>query len=573
VISFRLLGHVSIDSGGRLAYANGAKMWTVAAMLALEPNRTISMERLIDEVWPDNPPASAVANIRTYISYVRRLLGPAGGRLTGHGIGYRLELEPHEHDVGEFQRLIAGGRAAAGRHEPAACAAMLAQALALFSGPALLGVRPGSALAGMVGLLEEERLGAIEELHAAELGIGRHADLIGSLRRHVATYPLRERGWGQLMTALYRCGDAAGALSAYGQARTMLVSQLGIEPGPHLRQLQHAMLLRAPELDLPAARAVRTAAPGSPDGIPRGGGVLFGRDTAMEAVAARIRQRTGVPMVIGVHGPAGAGVSALVRAVGRAVADDFPDGVVYLDLAAESAPSTWTARHRCGLLILDHTADDDQVSELVETIAPQVTLVAARRPVAAADHGVALGPLAPGDALDLLRAMVADARSPWDAAAAAEIVRHCDALPLPLLAAATRITGATTLAVLAERLAPEHDRLDQLEVGRRSIRARMAAEVSRLAGTPAGPRAVEMLVELGRRDVSSAQLTDVARWMRTSTADVERLAAHLVAAALLETDRSGHYRLRPLVRIFAGELARSAPVPALSGAVRVDVAG
>jgi len=332
VISFRLLGHVSIDSGGHLAYANGSKMWTVAAMLALEPNRTISMERLIDEVWPHKPPASAVANIRTYISYLRRILGPAGGRLTGHGVGYRLELAPHEHDVGEFERLIAGGRAAAGRQEPAACAAMLTQALALFSGPVLLGVRPGSALAGVVGLLEEERLGAVEELHAAELAIGRHADLVGSLRRHVATFPLRERGWAQLMTALYRCGDAAGALAAYGQARTMLVSQLGIEPGPHLRQLQHAILLRSPELDIPSAATAPAARPERADGIPRSGGILFGRDAAMRTIAAWIRQRTDESLVIGVHGPPGAGVSALVGAVGRVL----PMSPVPLDLIADA---------------------------------------------------------------------------------------------------------------------------------------------------------------------------------------------------------------------------------------------
>ena len=324
MISFRLLGHVSIDANGRLVYANGSKMWTVAAMLALEPNRTIPLDRLIDEVWPNRPPASAVANIRTYISYVRRMLGSAASRLTGHGIGYRLDLAPHELDVGEFERLVADGRAALGEREPATSAELLNRALALFSGPALMGVRPGNTLTGVVGLLEEERLGAIEDLHDAELAIGRHAPLVRALRRHVAMHPLRERGWAQLMTALYRCGDAASALAAYGQARMTLVSQLGIEPGLHLRQLQHAMLRRAPELDLPAASALTTSRPESAGPL-RPGRVLIGRKTELDTVAALIRARSDAPLVIGVHGPTGVGVSALVGAVARTVADDFPD--------------------------------------------------------------------------------------------------------------------------------------------------------------------------------------------------------------------------------------------------------
>jgi DNA-binding SARP family transcriptional activator len=231
----------------------------------------VSADRLIDALWGEQPPASAVKTLQTYVSQLRRELEPharPGGwrALQTLDGGYRLQVDRDSVDADRFARLVDTGRQALGRGEPAVAASWLREGLGLWRGPAfaeLAGVPVAQAEAAR---LEELRLVAVEGRVDAELGLGRHAELVGELEALVAVHPFRERLRGQLMLALYRCGRQADALHVCQDARRALVEELGIDPGPALQQLQRQILDQDPALDLDA----RPPAPPAPEGVELG---------------------------------------------------------------------------------------------------------------------------------------------------------------------------------------------------------------------------------------------------------------------------------------------------------------
>ena len=249
-MEYRVLGPLEVyDGQGSLPLA-GAKQRALLALLLVHANHVLSRDRLIDELWGDEPPETAVQSLQVYVSRLRKLL-PAETLLT-RSPGYLLAIEPAELDLHCFERRLGEGRDALAEGDPERAATALHDALGLWRGPALAEFTFEPFAQAEIGRLESLRTTAVEERIEADLALGRHAELVGELEALVAENPFRERFRGQLMLALYRSGRRAEALEAYRNARLVLVEELGIEPSARLQRLEKSILDQDDDLDTPA---------------------------------------------------------------------------------------------------------------------------------------------------------------------------------------------------------------------------------------------------------------------------------------------------------------------------------
>ncbi len=235
-MEFRILGPLDVIEGDRVVDVAGAKHRALLAMLVLHPNEVVSLERLIDALWEDEPPETAQKALQVYVSQLRKALGK--DRVLTQAPGYRLRVEADELDLSRFQRFMEEGRAK--------------EALAVWRGPPLAEFASERFAQSEISRLEELRLACIEQRIDNDLGSGHDAELVGELEALVARHPLRERLRAQLMLALYRSGRQAEALAAYQSGRHTLVEELGLEPGRSLRELERAILEQDRSLDFVA---------------------------------------------------------------------------------------------------------------------------------------------------------------------------------------------------------------------------------------------------------------------------------------------------------------------------------
>ena len=245
-MEFRILGPVEARDDGRVVRLGAGKQRAVLALLLLNANRVVASERMIELLWGERPPATAATALHGHISSLRKALGP--DVIATRAPGYVLELGTGELDLERFERLRAEGRDALERGDPGAAAEQLRAALGLWRGEALTDIGFEPFVQAEAARLEGLRLDAVQDRIDADLTTGRAGELVGELERLVAAEPLRERFWAQLMLALYRSGRQAEALDAYRRARHTLVSELGIEPGPELRDLERRILAHDPTL-------------------------------------------------------------------------------------------------------------------------------------------------------------------------------------------------------------------------------------------------------------------------------------------------------------------------------------
>jgi DNA-binding SARP family transcriptional activator/ABC-type transport system substrate-binding protein len=253
-VEFRLLGPLEVSDHGRALELGGRKRRALLALLLLHVNEVVSSDRLIEELWGEEPPQAAATALHGHVSRLRKLLAGEGSSkqlLVTRPPGYMLHLEPEELDLARFERLRDEGRAARSKGDLEAASTALQAALSLWRGPALGDLAYERFAQTEVNRLEELRLATIEERIDADLALGRHGDLISELELLVSEHPFREGFRAQLMLALYRSGRQAEALQVYQQARAALVGELGIEPGQPLRELQQAILRQDESLDAP----------------------------------------------------------------------------------------------------------------------------------------------------------------------------------------------------------------------------------------------------------------------------------------------------------------------------------
>jgi DNA-binding SARP family transcriptional activator len=586
---FRVLGPLEVWSADRWRAVDAAKCRSLLAVLLLNANRAVPVDRIVAELWGDRLPASAASLVRGYVMRCRRLMDdPDGTVLVRRQPGYELRVGPDQVDVLRFETLLGRARQELAQQRYGPAGELAAQALDLWRGAAFVDVPPTPALDAETGRLDELRLVALEVRTEAELAQGRTGDLVAELRRLTASHPLRERFWAQLMQALHASGQQAEALDAYRQARDLLVEEYGVEPGEQLQSV-HRRVLAGDEA--PAGRP-------SPRELPRDLPSFVGRGAELARVTTHLTRSTGAPAIIAIHGPGGIGKSTLAIRAAYAVADTFPDGHLYVDLQGATvgltplAPLAVLTRFlrslgmpagdipadvgeasasfrsliagRRVLLLLDNAADAAQVVPLLPATESCAALLTSRRTLATLDcPRVDLGVLPLADALGLLRRVLGDDRVSAEGNAAVAIVNHCGRLPLAVRIAAARLSSqpGRPLAALAERLADDRQRLDHLQVDDLALRHCFQVSYQELAtgggpgGGPADRAAARAFRALGLLRLPQVSVAAVAALLDADEPVAEAALDRLVAARLVEPADAVRYRVHDLLWLYAAEQA------------------
>ncbi|MFC8847617.1 MULTISPECIES: tetratricopeptide repeat protein [unclassified Micromonospora] len=372
-MEFRVLGSVEAYSAGvPLDLGARRQQRLVLAVLLLEPNRVVPVDRLIDLVWGPAPPASARGTVQALVSRLRAALRgaddlaadagpPPAGRaeILHRGAGYLLRVDPLAVDVHRFTDLLARARAA----DDERSVELFDRALALWRGDPLADVAPPQTRDRLCGGLREARWTAVEDRLEALVRLGRSRAALDELTELVAEYPLRQRLVGQLMLVLHRQGRTNEALGAYGELRARLVAEFGLDPAGELRDLQAAILRGDPGLDAPptavpagaarpapppveapalVARPAADQPPVRPAELPHSPDGFVGRQAELAALDAQLDagRRSGRPRIVVIDGMGGIGKTALALHWGHLRREAFADGQLYLDLRGFSPSDT-----------------------------------------------------------------------------------------------------------------------------------------------------------------------------------------------------------------------------------------
>jgi DNA-binding SARP family transcriptional activator len=593
---FAILGPLLVHDGQAPVGVPEGRQRVLLAALLLQAGSPVGADALAEVVWDGSPPPGAEVTLRSHVLRLRRALGPrAGARLVTRNPGYLLQAGAEEVDVAWFRRLCHDGGAAlrAGAWERAD--GLLGEALGLWRGAVLADI-PAEALRREEGQgLEALRLQAEEWRIDAALHLGGHAELVPGLRSLAARHPLRERFHGQLMLALYRCGRQAEALAAYARARSVLVAELGTEPGPGLQELHQQILSADPALTGPARPAEGGPQRAVPRELPPAVPGFTGRSAELQALTGLLNrlgaQAPGALVISAIGGTAGVGKTALAVHWAHRVADRFPGGQLYVNLRGYDpgppVPATdalaaflralgvpgpdippeedeRAARYRSllagrrMLVVLDNARSADQVRPLLPGTPACTVLVTSRDTLAGlvARDGAArldLDLLPLPEAIALLRTLIGP-RADAEPEAAARLADQCCRLPLALRVAAELAASrpAASLAGLVSELADLSTRLDLLETGedpRTQVRTVFswsyrhldaeAARTFRLTGLHPGP-------DLDPH--AAAALTS------TALPQARRALDTLARAHLISPAAPGRYAMHDLLRGYAREL-------------------
>ncbi|WP_329021418.1 BTAD domain-containing putative transcriptional regulator [Streptomyces sp. NBC_00690] len=486
---FSVLGPLTVSTtAGDPVDIPEAKVRALLAALLIHAGRTVSTDRLVDDLWGERVPRNPVGALQTKVSRLRSALAqgePGAGRLVeSRAPGYLLRTGPGEVDSHRFIELTAAAYAI---EDPRTRADLLTDALALWRGDPFADLKDVGFLDAAVSNLEEQRLTGWEALAEARLELGEHHALADELGELALRHPLRERLRAVHIRALYQSGRQSEALAAYAGVRKLLADELGVDPGPELVALHQAILEHDGALETAAVARRRNE-----NALPAPLTALIGREGAVPAICQLLAAHRLVTLI----GPGGVGKTRLAEAVAGQLADSYPDGVRMVGLAGslevaeqlsaalgvreEGAAGLEDAlRPRRMLLLLDnceHVIDSAaDVIRRILTAAPGLTVLAtSREPIGLAGEAVwTVPPLAQTDAerLFVQRATAATpgfALAEHDADAVAEICRRLDRIPLALELAATRVR-ALGVHELAARL---DDRFRLLAGGHRGTPAR-----------------------------------------------------------------------------------------------------
>ena len=324
-----LLGPVEMSDAGRGFGITSAKQRGLIALLALNAGTVVSADRLIEGLWGEGAGGDALNALRHHVSRLRKQVG---AMLVTRASGYLLDLEPDQVDALQFARLLTDARTGLQQDQTHdEVAATLRRALVLWRGAPLVEFLDHDWARQEATRLEQLYLAAIEDRIHADLALGRHADLVNELQGLVREHSFRERLWGQLMLALYRCGRQTDALAAFQDVRRMLAEENGLDPGPELARLELAILAHDPQLAVPArpltpaAEAPQTTSSNLPTPLTS----FIGRHDQVVAIRALLDGSRLVTLT----GPPGVGKTRLAVEVGRAVQREFLDGVWLIELA------------------------------------------------------------------------------------------------------------------------------------------------------------------------------------------------------------------------------------------------
>jgi DNA-binding SARP family transcriptional activator len=449
------------------------------AMLLLRLDEPVTIADATQALWGDTVPPSAYGTVRTYIYRLRRkmteITGGHGFALRSHTGGYVLTTDGATIDTHLFQQHLASARLARDQCDRGRAIEHFRAALALWRGVPIAGMCTAYFDAERERL-EQLHAAAIEELTATEIAVGGHASAVATLQTALAAHPLRETLWELLLQALSGLGRRAEALAAYQDARDVLRAELGLEPGPRLRELHRQILASEPTAPgwseaLAGVRRVQSSLPSQASLTPHG---FVGRGAELSEITLSLLD-PGQPTLVSVTGDPSVGKTALVVRAAHMLRPHFPDGRLYAsltgwdgepvtpetvlveflsrcDIPVEKAPrslpelvSLWrsVADGMRLLIVLDDARAEAQVLPLLPTCPRSAVLVTSRRPLEnlPSGHRIALGVLTLPDALQLLGSIIGHDRLHQDAEASARLVAACGYSPQTVRSAAARLVA------------------------------------------------------------------------------------------------------------------------------------
>ena len=508
-----ILGPLLVHDGETQVDVPRGRLRVLLAALLMHAGDPLAADALAELVWDGSPPPGAAVTLRSHMTRLRRVLGPlAGARLVTRYPGYLLQATEEEVDALRFRRLCRDGAAALREAAWARADRLLGEALDLWRGAPLADVGSESLRRDEGQDLEALRLQAEEWQIDAALNLGRHAGLVPRLQSLATRHPLRERFHGQLMLALYRCGRQAEALAAYQRARDVLVTELGVEPGPGLRDIHQQILSADPALAVtePARHAEGEPQRAVPRELPPAVPAFTGRPAELAALTGLIdraaEQAPRAVVISAIGGTAGVGKTALAVHWAHQVAERFGDGQLYVNLrgfdptgapaapaepvrgfldalgvAPERIPASLHAQaglfrsllaDKKMLIVLDNARDEQQVRPLLPAGPGCLVVVTSRRQLAglAAADGARLLTLdlpSHAEARQMLTLRLGADRAAAESDAVDQIASLCARLPLALAVAAARAHTRPrfSLAALAAELSDIASRLDALDAG------------------------------------------------------------------------------------------------------------
>lgn len=555
---FAVLGSFRVERDGTELDLGPRLQRALLAILVAEAGHVVPVDRLIDLLWRDAPPAAALASVQAYVSQLRRILEPARSPrapaqvLVTRDPGYLLCAADDQVDALRFRALVQQAHADLASGQPApvtakAAAARLDDALALWRGDPLPEFAAERWAVPVAASLCEAHDLAAEDRIDAWLALGWHARAVTELEVMVQARPLRERRWGQLIVAAYRCGQQADALRAFQRCRAVLGGELGLEPGPGLRRLEAAVLAQDPSLDWrpsapPPSAGPPSAGPASAGPVPAATAPrrtepalsLVGRDTELAGLAERLHQAAGghggaVVLV----GEPGAGKTTLAAATARLAADAGLTTVWGRCLDAASTPAYWPwsqvlrglpdgPRVRAAIRQLDgDTGDAGDSGDTPDAREDGVRQFRAYQAVSAA-----LAEAATGAAGASLLAVVDDLHAADAASLALLLLLAGDLhrIPALLLFTVRETEQSRSLShVLGELL--RHPGTERVAVAGFQP-ADVAALLTRLTGEPPGADVVEALI--GRTGGNPFYVTELVRLLGSERRDRPPTAADVL---------------------------------------------
>ncbi|MEV0236683.1 BTAD domain-containing putative transcriptional regulator [Nonomuraea sp. NPDC050786] len=600
-MSFRILGPLAVIHEGRDITPTAPKVRQVLAFLLVRKGQIVQISEFIDELWGDHPPESAMTTLQTYIYKLRKeVLDPSGlARLHTQQCGYLLEVPDESVDVGIFEKATREGRLTLESGDAQRAGELLSEALSVWRGQALLGVTTGEILSAHVTRLEENRLRALELHIDADMRLGRYRELISELKTLVHGYPLHERFYGDLMTALNRSGRRYEALEVYRQLRKVLIDELGLEPSAALQRL-HQSLLSA---DAPKPAG---AAPAQPQGstttpppaaltVPAQLPPDISDFTGRVAELARLAQVLAAPQpgstaarTISITGMGGVGKTTLALHAAHLHRAQFPDGQLFTDLHGASetpaAPGdvlagflrsvgvpeqqipptleersnlfrTWSNNRRI-LVVLDNASDAAQVTPLLPATPHCVVIVTSREGLQSMPGvtNVELGVMSLSEGTQLLGRIIGAERVAAEPERAETIVELCGRLPRALRCVGSRLAAARvwSLQKMAALLESSPAPLDQLRFAEFDVRADYDHAYFRL--DPHDRSTLRLLSLLPAQDFTAVTAAGL---LGNATDAVEARLTRLAGCHLLDVraDDAGsiRYGMHRLTRLYARE--------------------
>jgi DNA-binding SARP family transcriptional activator len=603
-----VLGPVCVWHGLRALPAGPPQRQLVLAVLAAHRDRAVSIDRLVEVIWIDAPPASAANRVHVHVSALRALLEPQRSRrasatvLCRHAAAYRLNLEPDEVDLDLAVRLLAQASSARAAGDVTSAVEATTQALALWRGEGLSGLTGVWADAERARM-EDLRLGAIEDRAADLIHLGRPTEVAVELAPLLAEHRYRERLLALLMLALDRAGRQADALKVYSDTRRDLAEALGLEPGAELQRLHRDILrgepgdpelyVRAPERVVPATAAVTPPVP-TPRELPADVASFTGRERDLATLDGLLPAASGpssTVVISAVSGAGGVGKTALAVHWAHRVAGRFPDGQLYINLGGydraepvEPAAALGRILRSLGvdgsampqdeaelavryrtlmagrrmIVVLDNARTAEQVRPLLPGTADHFVLVTSRDNLAGlvareGAHRIDLDIMAEGEAISLLGTLIG-ARVDDEPEAARELAIQCGHLPLALrVAAGLALTRADLLlADIVEDLREDRRRLDLLDAGGdpggiRAVFGWSVRHLSAPAATAFALLGVHPGPDFDRHALAALTATDID--------DARRIADELARAHLISTRGPWRYAMHDLMRAYAAERA------------------